>query len=195
MDKFNALPENTSELPDFEDTAADKPVETVAEEMSFEDTLELLKLKDQILRYNISFGKYLQAYTEKIANMDDLELEQIKKLHREISIAVSARTSGNLARTQYTGIIRTVEFCSPALGFNLRGLTDYLSGDEAVQETIEELNIKYDVLNHISPEVRLVYLTLNAALAINKENQKFDKIVKIMNEPVNQQHLDQFQDL
>lgn len=198
MSGFDDLPENTTDFNPQEPTQINAVAPAVAEitaEDDFDTTLEKMKIRDQILRYNVSFAKYLTAYEEKIIAMDSLELESLKRLFTEIKIAVSARTSGNMARRNYNAVITSVEYIAPMIGMNLRGLSAFLTEDEEVRECIEELNIKYDVMHHVPPEVRLIFLTANAALSINRENQKMQKIVNIMNEPVAQEHVEEFDDL
>lgn len=197
MSGFDNLPDNTSDFnpENIKEPSDNTNAEESIEEESFDETLEKLKIRDQILRYNVSFSKYLNAYQEKIIGMDSLDNSQLKRLFKEIQIAVSARTSGNMARRNYGALVTSIEYVAPMFGMNLKGLSNILTEDEEIKECIEELNIKYDVMNHVPPEIRLIFLTTNAALAVNRENQKMQKIINIMNEPVAQDHINEFNDL
>lgn len=204
MSGFDELPETTVDFnPDLKPETNTKlsKVDPIGQDdddsdlSEFDETLTKLKIRDQILRYNVAFAKYLQAYQEKIINMDDLNVRELEKLFLEVKICVSARTSGNMARRNYNALINGLEYAAPLIGMNLRGLSGILIEDEEVRECIEELNIKYDIMHHVPPEVRLGFLTMNAVLAVNRENKKMQVLVNILEENVTQEHVDEFQDL
>jgi hypothetical protein len=203
MDLYADLPDDTDDFgsePTTKNkkqssTTINEPQEIEPEQESFDTTLEKIQTRDQILRYHVSFAKYLGAYQSKIEQMDDLELPELKRLLQEISITVSARTSGNMARRNFNALINGLECAAPILNMNLRGLSQIIEADNEVAECIEELNIKYDVMKYTPPEVRLFLLTSNLVIAVNRENKKLQKVVEILAEPVPQDHINKFNDL
>jgi hypothetical protein len=189
MEEFNALPENTN---DIEITQPEEKIEPAED---FEQTLAKLKVRDQILRYNVSFKKYLEAYQQKILEMDDLDISQLNQLLSEIQISVSSRTSGQMIKGYYNSLMSTVEYIAPVINMNLSGLSKILAETQEIQECIEELNIKYDIMKHVPPESRLLLTTLNCILAVNRENKKLAKITNLMAQPVRDEHIQEFNDL
>lgn len=198
MEEFNNLPEDGIDMEKKIENMSSPPTEEPSEEEpeeSFDETLEKLKIRDRIIRYNVSFGKYLTVFSERMTAIDDMDLAQLKRLIREIEIAVSARTSGNMVRIYYGNAIQVTERLAPLIGMNLNGLTAVLTENEQINECLEELNIKYDVMHHVNPEIRLGFITLNAILAVNSQNKKINKVAEVLNQPVKEEHAKMYEDL
>lgn len=204
------LPENVIELeteqapkktrkPQVSDIIAEPEEDSEPEEESeqdkFKKIIELQGLKNKILRYKVSFDKYLIAYDYKIQDLDNLTLEQLKTLLTEIEICVSSRTSGNMLKNYYCSAVEVGERMAPFLGLNLTGLSKVLGESDQVRECLEELSIKYDVLQYTKPEVRLAYITLQTIFAINTHNKKINEINKVMEASVKKEVIEEFKDL
>lgn len=130
------LPENIeTELNDITETKS--AVVQESSEERFERILSEQRLKNKILRYKVSFGKYLLAYDYKIEQMDELSMDQLERLAQEIEIAVSCRTSGNMLKSYYIGSVQMVEKVAPLLSMNLQGLSAVLENNQAIQETLD----------------------------------------------------------
>lgn len=189
------LPENIeSELDTEIKSVTSAPVQESNEDR-FERILTEQRLKNKILRYKVSFGKYLLAYDYKIEQMDELSIEQLEKLVQEIEIAVSCRTSGNMLKSYYIGSVQMVEKVAPLLSLNLQGLSAVLENNQAIQETLDELSIKYDVLQAQPPEARLAFLTLQTIMALNNRNRQIDAVKNVVNEPVKKEIIEKYADL
>lgn len=187
------LPENIETELESEIKTASAPQESSEER--FDRILNEQRIKNKILRYKVSFGKYLLAYDYKIEQMDDLTIEQLEKLVQEIEIAVSCRTSGNMLKSYYIGTVQMVEKIAPILSLNLQGLSSVLENNQAIQETLDELSIKYDVLQSQSPESRLAFLTLQTVMALNNRNRQIDTVKQVINEPVKKEVIEKYSDL
>lgn len=201
MEAFDSMPENATDFNAEEFTqeeskkkkSVDEPEEE--EQDDFENTLEILKIKHKIIRYSQSFGKYLEIFTSRLGMMDDLDLPQLKKLLMEIEIAVRARTSGNMCRTYYMNAMQVAEKVAPFIGMNLNGLFAIMNQNEQINECLEELSIKYDVMHHVNPEIRLGFITLNTVLALNSQNKKINKVAEILDQAVKAEHIEDYKDL
>lgn len=188
------LPENIeTELNDITETKS--AVVQESSEERFERILSEQRLKNKILRYKVSFGKYLLAYDYKIEQMDELSMDQLERLAQEIEIAVSCRTSGNMLKSYYIGSVQMVEKVAPLLSMNLQGLSAVLENNQAIQETLDELSIKYDVLQAQPPEARLAFLTLQTVMALNNRNKQIDAVKTVVNEPVKKEIIEKYADL
>lgn len=188
------LPENIeTELNDITETKS--AVVQESSEERFERILSEQRLKNKILRYKVSFGKYLLAYDYKIEQMDELSMDQLERLAQEIEIAVSCRTSGNMLKSYYIGSVQMVEKVAPLLSMNLQGLSAVLENNQAIQETLDELSIKYDVLKAQPPEARLAFLTLQTVMALNNRNKQIDAVKTVVNEPVKKEIIEKYADL
>lgn len=200
MEDLENMPEEGYEFADINEPRkrkgkSEEPEQEQEPEPDFDETLEILKIKDRIIRYSTSFGKYLGVFMNRIEDIDNMDIDQLKKLIREIEIAVSARTSGNMVRIYYHNTINAIEKLAPIAGFNLQGLSQVLLENAQIDECIEELNIKYDIMRHVRPEMRLAFITLNAVLAVNSQNKKMETIAKVVNTPLNPEHVEAFADL
>lgn len=188
------LPENIeTELNDITETKS--AVVQESSEERFESILSEQRLKNKILRYKVSFGKYLLAYDYKIEQMDELSMDQLERFAQEIEIAVSCRTSGNMLKSYYIGSVQMVEKVAPLLSMNLQGLSAVLENNQAIQETLDELSIKYDVLQAQPPEARLAFLTLQTVMALNNRNKQIDAVKTVVNEPVKKEIIEKYADL
>lgn len=193
------LPENINDL-QVEGESNKKPNKTASllaqpEEDRFTAIIKEQSIKNKILRYKVSFGKYLIAFDYRIQDLDNLSCADLELLLQEIEICVASRTSGNMIKNYYLGCVNVFEKVSPLIGMNLQGLSTVLSENDAIRETLDELSIKYDVLHYTKPEIRLAYLTLQSIMAINSINKKNMKISSVLSEPVKKEVVDEFKDL
>lgn len=193
------LPENTYDLGDKKEKKENEKINSEEEEESKEEKFERIireqSLKNKILRYKISFSKYLVAYDYRIQELDMLDIDQLEKLLTEIEICVSCRTSGNMLSDYYISTVSIVERVAPLLSMNLTGLSKVLGEDDRVRECLEEISIKYDVVQHTPPEARLAYLTLRSIMALNQHNKKVFETQKILDTKVKREVIDEFADL
>ncbi len=197
--------ENLDNLPEIlnDDEDDDKPIikggggggQTIAAKPLFEDTLKKMTLKNKLISYRTNFAKYLEAYDLTLTTLNSLSMEELEMLADEIKIVIETRGSGNMLKFYYIGGVDMFERIAPVIGMNLNGLSEILKNNEAIQETLNELSIKYDVLHTQPAESRLAFLTLNAILAINNRNKQLDSITKIVEGKVAKNVVDEFSDL
>ena len=203
---LNDLPETSADIPiegkkqqrrQIAETVPNEEPQPEEEDKDerFQRIIREQSIKNKILRYKISFGKYLTAYDYKIQDLDQYDAEQLSKLLEEIEICVSCRTSGNMLKSYYIGAVEVAEKCAPLLSMNLTGLSRILGENEQIRECLEEISIKYDVIQHTPPEARLCFLTLQSILAINTHNRKLIETKKILTEPVKKEVVEEFKDL
>jgi len=200
---LNDLPEITSDIPDsdgkvkrtqsFSTPESAEPSED--KEEKFQRIIKEQGVKNKILRYKVSFGQYLLAYDYKINDLDNLSIDELEQLLMEIEICVSSRTSGNMIQSYYLGAVSMTERVAPILGMNLQGLSQVLTENAQIKETLDELSIKYDVVHYTKPEVRLAYLTLQSIMAVNSINKKKEKTQQVLSAPVPQKTVEEFKDL
>ena len=188
------LPENDIGEPICNSEEETQP-EPEDKEDKFKKIIKEQGLKNKILRYKVSFAKYLESYNYRIQELDALNIEQLETLLQEIEICVSCRTSGNMLGDYYISTVSVIERCAPLVSMNLSGLSEILGKDERIRECLDEISIKYDVLSYTPPEARLAYLTLRAIMAINQVNKKKEKTAAVLNERVKPEVINAYADL
>lgn len=193
MEDLDSLPEILND--DDDDKVTSLKIGKTEAKPTFEDTLKKMSLKNKLVSYRTNFAKYLEAYDLSITTLNGLSTEELELLSDEIKIVVETRNSGNMLKFYYIGGVDMFERVAPIVGMNLKGLGDILKNNEPIQETLNELSIKYDVLHAQPPEARLAFLTLNAILAVNNLNKQKDAISKIVEGTVSKNIVDEFKDL
>lgn len=193
MEDLDSLPEILND--DDDEKVSSLKIGKTEAKPTFEDTLKKMSLKNKLVSYRTNFAKYLEAYDLSITTLNGLSIEELELLSDEIKIVVETRNSGNMLKFYYIGGVDMVERVAPIVGMNLKGLGDILKNNEPIQETLNELSIKYDVLHAQPVEARLCFLTLNAILAVNNLNRQKDAITKIVEGTVSKNIVDEFKDL
>lgn len=192
MENLDSLPENLCD--DDDEVVSGKSSGIIMQEKpSFEDTLKKMSLRNKLISYKTNFGKYLEGYD--LSNISSLSMTELETLLQEVQIVVETRNSGNMLKFYYIGGIDVVERVAPIVGMNLRGLSEIMKNNDPIQECLNELSIKYDVLSAQPVEARLAFLTLNTILAVNNRNKQTESINKIVEGKVSKTVVDEFKDL
>lgn len=162
------------------------------------DPREKRKLIIKINRYRMSFTKDLNNTIPH--SLESYSLYELEDLLDEVRLVVSNRQSSNFMKSLYFNGAGLVENLAPRfLKLNLTGLRTNLEQNQTVDETLDELSIEYSALDYVPPEQRLAlatFMTLNETFIMNRLVKTQSKTIeKNLNNPVNQDVLNQYNDI
>lgn len=130
------------------------------------------KLKQRLLirrtlkSYQEKFQKYFSSEMKKeLAHLEKKTDEELETLLEDVKFTVFSKTQPDLVKETYFQFIHFNEHFVRATG-----MSKYMRNNSAVNDLLEEINIKYQNKMYIEPEYRLALATLAIAQLIRSEN-------------------------
>lgn len=145
---------------------------------------EQLKLIDKITGYFESdyFKEYLlkRGYTRSMQDLKQMDLNELEEYLQIVKKVVRNKNTGSFYLESYRATTHTLEKLTmhPKIKekFNLEGFSDITSKNEHILSIIEEIRLEKGDISNVPPEYRLLFTTLQIAVAVNDKNKQIESI-------------------
>jgi hypothetical protein len=165
---------------------------------------EKKNLINQIKRYILEFSDKLtdivdndiQARKLFMIKLNELELHQLKILLDNIQFSISQTKINKIYNQGFFIFTKQLEVMTKQYsGVDIDGLTESLQANNEIEESLKELSCKYDISNHLSPEIRLCMAVSMTGLAIYQNNKIKQKLESFLSQEVDQDIVNKYSHL
>lgn len=162
-----------------------------------QDVVDSHKIRISIVRYYQTFSKYLDMYGDRLSlvNLEPLTKQELEILLQEVKITVGCRSSSSLISNLYFGSLAMAEALAPKVNMKLDGLANAIASNQNIVETIKEISLEYESMSYIPPIYRLALFTSQSILYVNNHNKAEEKKKDFLNEKVNNEIVNEFDDI
>ena len=199
LDKIDNIDDDVNDIPINTEPScvAEEQKEILGSPLPSQNIIIKTTLKNTIMKYKLIFGKYLEVFNDRLdaSSLDSMTVDELNILLDEIRVSVGCRGSANLIKSGYNNAAGILENIAPAVNMNLRGLQAAVTGNEMLQETLDEISLEYSELSYVPPLYRLMYQSAYIVLALNQVNKDNEKIRLFNDSLIPQNIINEFQDL
>lgn len=161
-----------------------KAVKQAVKARSPEEVAEHQSLVLKLCRYGASnrFGEYLKSngFDLKPSRLKELSVPELQELQQRVQITTGAKNSSSYIADSVLGGLQLGETLAMATKlkerWNISGMTDRLRVDENFLDALEELQLENQDWTAISPEKRLLLITMQQAQICAMMNRKMDTV-------------------
>lgn len=142
-------------------------------------------------------GRHLKDY--KNINLDGRSLAELDNLIQEIKYAVNSKNNSNNVENFFKYGTLTIEnMANRFTNLDLTGYSAFVNKDDQILDTVAEVSMSYQDLSYVSPEKRLIFGLVSSAMlvnSINKNAKVMDSNKEMLNKPVSQSIISDYNDL
>lgn len=193
------IPLNLEEdIPELNENVVEEPEEMDLEQ--FERKKDSLKQKIRMYIENFPKLKKIIKELEKIENdpdiIDNMDILELEKLMNKIKTKVSSKNLNFLLEVGfYNCMINPLEnICTKYTPIKVNGLEKALKQNEAVEDCLKEIAIKYSdyVEKAVEPEYRLLGLVAFTMMSMHTINTKKELTDKMKQQEIKKEQIDMF---
>lgn len=142
-------------------------------------------------RYGTSkrFGSYLKdlSFNLTLSRLKKMTIPQLEDLLIRVRTSVANKNTSNIWENSISGAVDITEklISASPLGnrIHIEGLAEHLKEDDTWLDLVEELQLEYQNLTYVSPQVRLTYTLLTVGAQVHALNTFKHRIRKVDKEP------------
>jgi hypothetical protein len=161
-------PEEILDIPEYDI----KDFDQVSHEeiiLTDEEQLERRNYLRKLFRYRESFPEAVKNLP--ISDGVNMTMTDLKNLVDDTEYLISCKQGSQSSKSMFLGGCRVAEVMSGATPLKLKGLTDVCENSDDLLSVVEELSIKYQSQQMITPEARFALIMSGLCLQIHRTNK------------------------